>query len=120
MVCGLATIIGAAEGTPERLVHLLPGQFGDGPGLARFRNWFDDRVAMDVVDLPDVAASTRLLTNISATARHVADTNARRQPEGPIHLAGCSLGGSIALEAARQLSDSGRKIGFLEILGDES
>jgi len=38
------------------------------------------------------------------------------QPEGPIYLAGYSLGGVIAWEVSRQLQSAGRRVAFLGLL----
>lgn len=106
--------VAAVTGRPT--IHLLPGQYGDGPSLARFRSWFGDRLRLQLVDLPDLEASPAVLSDLVATARHAADTIASRQPDGPVHLAGYSFGGSVAFEAARLLAERGRQIAFVGIL----
>lgn len=97
-------------------VFLLPGQFGDGPGLVRFRNWFGTRWQMRVIDLPALDDNGRLLDDMEATGRFVAAAIARAQPEGAVRLAGYSYGGSVAYEAAHELQAKGREIAFLGIL----
>jgi amino acid adenylation domain-containing protein len=51
--------------------------------------------------------------SLESMARDYAEAIAQRQPEGPIHLLGWSLGGALALSMARVLEQAGREIAFL-------
>ncbi|WP_395367084.1 amino acid adenylation domain-containing protein [Streptomyces sp. YH02] len=56
-----------------------------------------------------------LVTIEAIAARYLADIG-EAYPEGPIHLAGWSMGGSVAFEMAKQLEESGRGVGHLCII----
>jgi thioesterase domain-containing protein len=101
--------------TMANIIFLLPGQFGDGPGLARFRNRLESRWQTLVVDLPSLDADGSVLGNMAASGRFAADIIEKAQPEGAIRLAGHSFGGSVALEAAHELERRGRDVAFLGI-----
>jgi thioesterase domain-containing protein len=51
--------------------------------------------------------------SLESMTRDYADAIAQRQPEGPIHLLGWSLGGALALSIARALEQAEREIAFL-------
>jgi acyl transferase domain-containing protein len=61
---------------------------------------------------PDREAGLRL----EDLAAHCIREMRTRQPEGPYSLFGFSLGGSVALEMARQLHAAGERVGFLGLL----
>ncbi len=54
--------------------------------------------------------------SIDSMARHAIDQMRRIQPDGPYALVGYSLGGVVAFEMARQLSNNGQKIAILALL----
>ena len=54
--------------------------------------------------------------SVEEMAAHYVEEVISFQPEGPIYLAGFSLGGIIAFEMARQLHCRGRKVAFLGLL----
>jgi aspartate racemase len=56
---------------------------------------------------------------IEAMAAHYAREMISFQPEGPLHLAGYSLGGVVAYEIARQLQSQGRRVALLALLDSE-
>lgn len=97
-------------------IFLLPGQFGDGPSLARFRNRLGARWPMTVVELPGLDTAGGLLADMAATGHFVAERIAIAQPQGAIRLAGYSYGGGVALEAAHRLQALGRDVAFIGIL----
>ena len=97
-------------------VFLLPGLFGDEPQLRDLRERFAGSVGFELLDLPDVEAPPSLLSDLPALAGRAVAEMLRRQPGGPISVAGFSFGASVALEAATQLVRSGRTVRELWIL----
>jgi amino acid adenylation domain-containing protein len=55
-------------------------------------------------------------TTVEAMAAHYVREIVSFQPAGPLHLAGFSLGGTIAFEVARQLHARGRRVALLALL----
>jgi thioesterase domain-containing protein len=98
------------QDTQSETVFLIPGLFGDEPILAEFRRSLAGRVKFDTLTLPDIDRPTRVLASLKATAALLVDDIVERQPEGPLYLAGYSLGGLLAFEAARQLGRLGREV----------
>jgi thioesterase domain-containing protein len=97
------------------LVHLLPGAYGDEPSLANFRHALNGRISFSLVDIADLNAPAAVLKDMQQIGSVAARVIARRQPSGPIILAGYSFGGSVAYEAARSLIDCGREVALLGI-----
>ncbi len=97
------------------LVHLLPGFLGDEPSLASFRRALRGRIAFNLLDIADLNESAAVLEDMQQIGRIAALAIERRQPSGPIVLAGYSFGGSVAYEAARALIDNGREVALLAI-----
>ena len=104
----------AADGVAP--VFLLPGLFGDEPKLMHLRERLAGRVRFVTLKIPDIEAPESLLSSLPAIGRIVADEIVRRQPIGPISIAGYSFGASVALEAAAQLARADRTVGYLCIL----
>ena len=105
----------AGPGEPPT-VFLFPGMFGDEPRLAAFRRSFGGRLRFELLEHPDVGAPRALLTDMAATGRIGAAAIGRRQPIGPICLAGYSFGGGVAFEAARHLRADGHQVAFLGLI----
>jgi thioesterase domain-containing protein len=99
-----------------RTVFLVPGILGDEPKLATFRKTLSDDVKFETLLLPDIDTSTRILSNISATAALLVDRVVELQHEPNIVLAGFSFGGLVAQEMASQLEARGHRVCFLAIL----
>ena len=97
------------------LVHLLPGFLGDEPSLASFRRALQGRMAFNLLDIADLYEPAAVLRDMYQIGRLAALAIERRQPSGPIVLAGYSFGGSVAYEAARSLIKSGREVALLAI-----
>jgi acyl-coenzyme A synthetase/AMP-(fatty) acid ligase/thioesterase domain-containing protein len=100
----------------RRPLFLLPGVGKDEPRLVRFRAACARElrvIPIDYGDWPDWIAPGFKFTAI--VARIVAAIEAEA-PDGPILLAGYSLGGKIAYAVALALLSGGRTIGFLGIL----
>lgn len=104
---------GDAGGLPT--VFLFPGVYGDGPSLALFRHELAGRVRFVLVEPPGFATSTRVLLDIDATAELLAVEVERRQPAGPLLLAGYSFGGSVAFAAAGALRRRGREVALTAV-----
>jgi thioesterase domain-containing protein len=105
----------ALAATP-RLVHLVPGLFGDEPRLATFRQALAGRISFNVVPIPDLGQPAAILGDMRRIAALTARDIQARQPAGPILLAGFSFGGCVAFETARALMAAGRQIAFLGLL----
>jgi thioesterase domain-containing protein/acyl carrier protein len=97
------------------LVHLLPGFLGDEPSLASFRRALHGRIAFNLLDIADLNEPAAVLKDMQQIGSMAALAIERRQPSGPIVLAGYSFGGSVAYEAARSLINSGREVALLAI-----
>jgi len=97
-------------------VFLLPGLTGEGPSLAAFRKELSSHMNVYLVDFPsctDMIAGRDTITDmVDATL----ETIERVKPDGPIHLLGYSLGGSVAYLTAKTLHEQDRTIGLLAIL----
>jgi len=106
----------SAKAAALPMVHLLPGIYGDGPGLAAFRRALAGHMSFDVFEIADLHAPGRVLGDMRLIGEVAACAIDRQQPSGPILLAGFSFGGGVAYEAARALIDNGREVAFLGIL----
>ncbi|MEH3102248.1 thioesterase domain-containing protein [Sphingomonas adhaesiva] len=98
------------------LVFLLPGSLGDQPQLAAFRQHLAGTIRFETMRFPDVGDDMSVIGDIPATARLLVPVVQQRQPDGPVHLAGYSFGGIVAVELAHQLVVAGRRIGSLTLL----
>ncbi|AKH41238.1 thioesterase domain-containing protein [Altererythrobacter atlanticus] len=97
-------------------IFLLPGMLGDEPRLVAFRQSFTDRIRFHLLNLPDIERSSRVLSSIPLSAAILREEIEKLQPQGPIRLAGYSVGGVIAFEIATQLEAAGREVTFLCLL----
>ena len=97
-------------------VYLLPGLFGDEPRLAVFRRAFEGRIHFVLIDHPPLAEPAAVTSRLPATGAFAADAIEALAPEGDIRIAGYSFGGGVAIEAAQQLVERGRKVAMLGIL----
>jgi thioesterase domain-containing protein/acyl carrier protein len=98
------------------VVFLLPGTSKDGPRLARFRAACAPALHMVPLDYGDWPEWCTPNFDFTALLAHLIRAIEIQAPEGPILLAGYSIGGIIAHALATALSASGRSIGFLGIL----
>ncbi len=60
------------------------------------------------------------LDDLEAMARGYVEAMRAAQPNGPYHLGGWSLGGTVAFEMARQLAEVGEKVAVLAIFDTEA
>jgi amino acid adenylation domain-containing protein len=109
-----------ARDSGKPVVFFMPGYGGDEPRLGRFRaacaNMLDIR-PLHYPALPRLADADASFDSISA---HVADQIDRAQPEGPVALAGYSVGGDVAYCAALRLVERGRAVGLLAIFDTDT
>ena len=99
----------------SQTVFYVPGLYGDDTTQADFRRSFGEGVIFEVVELPDLDASTSVLSDMAETGRIVADGITKQASEADIYLAGYSFGGGVAFEAAHALKRSGRNVRFIGI-----
>ena len=97
-------------------IFLIPGIFGDDPRLAQFRKALNREIKFETLELPDLHCSTRLLSDVAATAASLTNRVIELQPEGDILLAGYSYGSIVAQDMACQLEAKGRNVSFLALL----
>ena len=96
------------------LVFFLSGLGGDNyVMLSHLRASLADEIAFAHVDPPGLGESPALLCNMGSTGAWIAARISAMQPDGELRLAGYSMGGFQAFEAARHLVASGRKVAFL-------
>jgi thioesterase domain-containing protein len=98
------------------LIFLIPGVYGDEPILADFRRWFAGALRFDVIDLPGPETPAAVLGCMGLMGRQIAEDINARAPDGELILAGYSLGGGVAYEAAAALTGMGRRIQLLIVL----
>jgi thioesterase domain-containing protein len=102
---------------PERLrlVFLVPTAHGDLPDLARFRAALEGSVRFVTIRYPswsemiDAGSGFDALIN-SAVAQILAET------DNNVYLLGNSFGGFVAFEAARRITESGRRVRFIGLI----
>jgi len=102
--------------TSRPTLFVVPGIGGDNPALAALRMDWSDRLDCVLLEYPDWA---RLASGDYGMADLISHFEARiraHAPEGPILMAGYSLGGLVALALARSLSRRGQPLGALFIL----
>jgi len=103
----------SGHGPPIFMAH---GVGGTVTGLLQLANNLRSSVAIYGMQSPGVDGLLEPLNSIEKTAEYHLTAIRHVQPKGPYFLIGYSLGGLVALEIARSLSDSGEEIGFLAML----
>jgi thioesterase domain-containing protein/acyl carrier protein len=106
----------AAPADARAQVFVLPGIKGDDLNLAGFRHALAIHARCESLDYPGLDAPARVHGDLQLQTDLVVAEIGRRQPDGPICLAGYSFGGLLAFEAARRLTGSGREIGLVVLL----
>ncbi len=91
---------------------LVTGAYGDEPALAGLRRRLGG-VTVTTVEPPGIEAPDDVLGSMAAMAGTVLDAV---PPTGPVHLAGFSFGGPLAVEAAIRLVAGGRTVASLGLL----
>jgi thioesterase domain-containing protein len=97
-------------------IFLVPGILGDEPKLAEFRRSLIDKIHFETLRVLDIDQPGRILSRMSAVAADLVRKINDIQPEGPLYLAGYSMGGMLAFEAASALVASGRDVRLVGIL----
>lgn len=94
-------------------VHFLPGLGGDNGMLPMLRTGFGARFEFVRTDPPGLDQAGALLCDLDATAAWIASRIEAAQPDGSLRIAGYSMGGLQAFEAARHLVARGRDVALL-------
>jgi thioesterase domain-containing protein len=96
------------------MVFLVPGKWGDTPLLARFRMACAKSIRIVLTSYPDLGGLAR--GGYEDIVAHLLAQIERFAPDGPILLAGYSLGGDFA----ERLSKRGRRISALLVLDTDA
>jgi len=102
------TAVTLRAGTGDTILHLVPAVSGEPFPYAELARRIDPTITVDgLVGERHADASA---TSIQALAQRYAAIVQRRQPEGPVHLGGWSLGGLLAYETGAWLTAAGRQV----------
>jgi len=120
---GFAAVLELAERPGESAgvalpgtVFLIPGMGGESQLEGGFVAGCKPALHVAVVDLPDWPDMLAPDFRMEDLVEHAVAAIIARAPDGPVRLAGYSLGGHIAFDVARALVARGRSIGFVGIL----
>ncbi|MCC8427336.1 AMP-binding protein [Reyranella aquatilis] len=102
----------------QPMVFLVPGKWGDTPLLARFRMACAKSIRIVPTSYPDLGGLAR--GGYEDIVAHLLAQIERFAPDGPILLAGYSLGGDFAYAIAERLSKRGRRISALLVLDTDA
>ncbi len=107
-----------AQAGPADLLtlFLVPGILGDEPTLAEFRRSLAGKLNFETLQIVDLDQPASILCSMSATAADLVRQINERQPDGPLYLAGYSLGGMLAFQAACDLTAAGRDVRFVCVM----
>ncbi|WP_122983759.1 alpha/beta fold hydrolase, partial [Chromobacterium subtsugae] len=108
---GVSLLPLADQGRP---LYLMPGASGNPLAYLELAQALEGRYAL-IGAQPDMVDRGAALT-IEAVAADLAQAIERRQPQGPVLLAGHSFGSAIAFETARLLARQGRTVGALVLI----
>jgi len=100
------------------MVFLVPGKWGDTPLLARFRMACASGIRVVPTSYPDLGCLTR--GDFEDIVAHLLAQIELFAPEGPILLAGYSLGGDFAYAVADRVSKRGRRVSALLVLDTDA
>jgi amino acid adenylation domain-containing protein len=103
-------------GEPLFLIHPIGGSPMCYVELAREMSPVRRVMGVQALGLTRSGPRTESLEELAA---HYAGAIAEHQPEGPLHLAGWSMGGCLAFEIARQLRAGGRSIALLALIDSD-
>lgn len=107
---------GAKVPTDFPSIFLIPGILGDEPTLAEFRRSLADKLHFETLQIVDLDQPSSMLCSIPATAADLVRKINEKQPDGRLYLAGYSLGGMLAFQAANDLVAAGRDVRFVCII----
>lgn len=98
------------------LVLLFPGLGGDDPQMTRFRVPFENKLQVVTMEYPDWTEVARRGFSFDDLVAQLVQQIEGMSPGGPLRMAGYSMGGPLAYQAARALHASGRSVACLGIL----
>lgn len=101
---------------PPRTVLMLPGIFGEEKSFSDLCDALGTRYDTQIVRYPNLAASTRLLNNIEATAAMVTARLYFHPLTKPVLIVGYSYGANLAFSIARRLLAEGRHVALVALL----
>jgi amino acid adenylation domain-containing protein len=121
-VAGLAALINAENGdgtdeiTSDQPVHFVFADLASAVSVRHFKDlWAEDQsVHVLIPEQPDGLFDASV--TVEQHANQAFSVICERQPEGPLALAGYSIGGAVAYEIARQAVDAGRTVEWLGII----
>ncbi len=121
-VAGLAALIagenvaGAEHFPSDSPLHFVFADLASAVSVRHFKDqWTDDQaVHVLIPDQPDGLFDPSI--TVEQHAAQALSAIRVRQPEGPLALAGYSIGGAVAYEVARQAMDAGRDVEWLGIV----
>ncbi len=125
-VAQLAELLGA--GSPSKAdkvtsgppLHFIFSDLSSAMSLRHFTaQWGDAQPVHALIPEQPDGRFDRSVT-IEQHASQALSTIRKRQPDGPLALAGYSIGGLLAYEVARQAVDAGQQVGWLGILDTEA
>ena len=105
---------------PPGTVFLIPGMGGESLLEGGFVAACAPALHVAVVDLPDWPDMIAPGFNMADVTEQITVEIMARLPEGPVRLAGFSMGGHIAFGVARALATRGRAISFLGFLDTDT
>ena len=111
-----ANLVAVRPAGSQPPLFLLPGAGADAVFAHGLKASITPEVPLYALTLPGGPAGETPLPSIAVLARRCIQALRRVQPVGPVHLAGYSAGGVIALEMARQLLDDGVGVGFVGLI----
>jgi thioesterase domain-containing protein len=120
LVDHLRAVDDASVSPPSGPVFLAPGAGGDSPLLARFRAACGPEVDFVTLAYPDWREIATQGIDARGFVKAVVDQVTATSPEGPVRLAGFSVGARVAHAAARQLAAAGRTIDYLGLIDGEA
>lgn len=125
-VAGLAELIGAeSPGGADEVgsgpaLHFIFSDLASAMGLRHFTAQWGDAQPVHALIPEQPGGRFDPLVAIEDHARQALSMIRRRQPDGPLALAGYSIGGLVAYEVARQAVAAGRQIGWLGLIDTEA
>jgi amino acid adenylation domain-containing protein len=105
-----------AKGEPLFLIHPIGGSVMCYAALAREVAKVRPVIGVQALGLVQPDHDCRRLEDLAA---QYASAIVKRQPEGPLHLAGWSMGGCLAFEIARQVLERGRSVALLALIDSD-
>ncbi len=110
------SVSGTAETTSDRPVHFVFADLASAVSVRHFKDqWADDQTVHVLIPEQPGGLFDPSVT-VEQHANQALSLISERQPEGPLALAGYSIGGAVAYEIARQAMEAGRDVEWLGIV----